>query len=122
MLAPMHSPLPAAAAPSPAADVASASLPPAGSEAPRRVLADSGLFMAGHYQHTCPGIAAARTDPLRHYCDEGWRERRQPNPYFDPGYYRARTLGGARDTKPLLHYALLGSSKDARPDAYLDPA
>jgi len=122
MLAPVHPPFPAAAAPPLAADPAPASLPAAGSEAHRRVLVDSGLFMAGHYQHTYPGIAAAHTDPLRHYCDEGWRERRQPNPYFDPGYYCARTLGGAQDTDPLLHYALLGSSKGARPNAYLDPA
>ena len=103
----------------PAADLAL--LPLAGSEAHRMVLRDSGLFMAGHYQHTCPGIAAAHADPLRHYCDEGWREGRQPNPYFDPGYYCARTLGGPPETDPLLHYALLGSSSGARPNAYLDP-
>jgi hypothetical protein len=118
---PMRPLLPAAVPPA-AAQQAPVLLPALGSEAHRRVLRDSGLFMAGHYQQTHPGIAAAHIDPLRHYCDEGWRERRQANPYFDPGFYCTRTLGDLPDTDPLLHYALIGSRAGARPNAYFDPA
>lgn len=98
-------------------------LPPPGSEAHRIVLRDSGLFMAGPYLQGCPSIAAG-TDPLRHYCDEGWREGRRPNPYFDPDFYRATAMAAPDmpGTDPLLHYALIGSRAGAKPNAYLDPA
>ncbi|MGI4975998.1 MAG: glycoside hydrolase family 99-like domain-containing protein [Janthinobacterium lividum] len=101
-----------------------AALPPPGSDAHRTLLHDSGLFMAGHYLHAYPALAAAHTDPLRHYCDTGWREHRQPNPYFDPAFYRARAMAsaGTPDTDPLLHYALLGSPDGAWPNPCLDPA
>ncbi len=134
----MPPPLPAAGAAPPAGPPpATSGLPPPGSDAHRAVLRDSGLFMAGHYLHACPGIAAAQADPLRHYCDEGWRQHRQPNPYFDPAFYRARTMAApaatpdaaappdttaAPDTDPLLHYALLGSRSGAWPNPCLDPA
>ena len=99
-------------------------LPAPGSDAHRAVLRDGGLFMAGHYLHSYPGIATAQADALRHYCDAGWREHRSPNPYFDPGFYRARAMAapGEPDTDPLLHYALLGSRGGARPNPALDPA
>ena len=132
----MPPPLPAAdVAPPGARRPAPSALPPTGSDAHRTVLRDSGLFMAGHYLHTYPEVAAAHTDPLRHYCDEGWREHRSPNPYFDPAFYRARAMAPPPaasapdaapvpplDTDPLLHYALLGSPAGARPNPCLDPA
>ena len=112
------------------ARAAAPAMPRPGSDAHRTVLRDSGLFMAGFYRHTYPGLAGPDTDALRHYCDEGWQGHRTPNPYFDPGYYRATAMAPGRkgwsgqedDTDPLLHYALLGSPAGARPNPYLDPA
>ncbi len=118
-------PAPSPAAPArPAGQPELPELPAPGSDAHCAILRDSGLFMAGHYLHTYPALAAAPTDALRHYCDEGWRELRQPNPYFDPAFYRARAMAalGTPDTDPLLHYALLGSPAGARPNPCLDPA
>ena len=47
----------------------------------------SGLFDAAWYQVENPDVRAADLDALLHFCRDGWREGRKPNPYFDPTWY-----------------------------------
>ena len=97
-------------------------LPDPGTPAHAEALLAAGLFLAGHYLDTHPDLAEAGVDPLRHYCEHGWREGRVANPYFDAPFYAAQALRGAAPQDPLLHYALLGARLGHRPNPYFDPA
>ncbi len=81
-----------------------------------------GLFDAEHYLDASPDVVAGGADPLRHYCEHGWREHRAPNFYFDPRWYRARHMrpeeGGV---DPLLHWERHRNS-GVRPSRWFDPA
>jgi hypothetical protein len=37
---------------------------------------------------TMPDVVGAGADLAQHVCQHGWRERRRPNAYFDPAWYR----------------------------------
>lgn len=59
---------------------------------------------------------AAGADPLLHFISEGWREGRDPSPFFSTGYY----LGVNRDVadagiNPLYHYLVCGLQEGRRP-------
>ncbi|HEY2132634.1 MAG TPA: hypothetical protein VGH36_06630 [Acetobacteraceae bacterium] len=44
-------------------------------------------------------------DPALHFLEDGWREGRWPNPYFDTNWYLRENPDVARaGTNPLLHY------------------
>ncbi len=81
----------------------------------RHLVRRSGLFDAAYYLENSPDVRAAGADPLVHFIDYGWRERRRPSPEFDTALYLQEQpeveLAGQN---PLLH--LLYTSR-ARPDA-----
>ncbi len=66
----------------------------------------SGRFDPTYYQATYFDIAAAGADPLRHFCEHGWREARSPGPWFDMGLQKA--LHGQMRHNPLLSWQLWG--------------
>lgn len=69
----------------------------------------SGLFDATYYLDNNPDVAAAKIEPLRHFCEHGWLSLKKPNPDFDIWWYWAMYLDPARDAiNPLVHYALVG--------------
>ena len=85
-------------------------------------IAELGLFDASHYLETHLDVAQAGCDPLRHYCEHGWREDRSPNFYFDPAWYRARHMRPEdTETDPLLHWERFRHS-GVRPSGWFDPA
>ncbi len=50
---------------------------------------------------------------LRHYCERGWREGRNPNLNFDTlGYLRANPDVAAIGANPFYHYLLTGQAED----------
>lgn len=56
-----------------------------------------------------PALRAANVDPIRHYCELGWREMRDPSLQFSTAYYlesnpNLRKAG----LNPLLHYVQHG--------------
>jgi hypothetical protein len=86
------------------------------------VLRDQGLFDDNYYALHSGDVLATGTDLLRHYCDFGWRENRQPNFYFDCRWYAATNpeveqLG----VNPLAHYLLVGEPEGRRPIVFFDP-
>jgi CDP-glycerol glycerophosphotransferase (TagB/SpsB family) len=85
------------------------------------LLAGSGLFDADYYVENNPDVARAGIDPLRHFCEHGWRELRKPNRNFDVWWYWASYLDPASDSiNPLVHYARSGLSIGlrTRPESY----
>jgi len=86
------------------------------------VLRDQGLFDENYYALHSGDVLATGVDLLRHYCEFGWREQRQPNFYFDCRWYAATNpevdqLG----VNPLAHYLLVGEPEGRRPIVFFDP-
>jgi hypothetical protein len=63
------------------------------------------LFSSSYYLARNPDVAAANVNPLLHWLDDGWRERRDPHPLFSSSYYLARNPDvAAANVNPLLHW------------------
>ena len=59
------------------------------------------------YRTVYEDVARAGIDPVRHYVDEGWREGRDPAPWFSTRAYLARNPDVA-GTNPFHHYLTWG--------------
>ena len=69
----------------------------------------SGLFDADYYLAMYPDIQPPPKDPIRHYCERGWREGRNPSAEFDTqGYLDAYADIKDADMNPLWHYVVAG--------------
>jgi hypothetical protein len=88
----------------------------------RAVLRDSGLFQPGWYLAAYPDVADSGVDPLEHFCRNGWREGRKPNPHFETAWY-LKTYGTAvgHDVNPLVDYVTVGEVAGRRPFPKFDP-
>lgn len=60
-------------------------------------------FDSAYYLASYPDVAEIGIDPFLHYCRHGWRELRNPSPFFDAAWYSKFYLRG-RKQDPLLHY------------------
>jgi hypothetical protein len=86
------------------------------------VLRDQGLFDENYYALHSGDVLATGADLLRHYCEFGWREQRQPNFYFDSRWYAATNPEvGELGVNPLAHYLLVGEPEGRRPIVFFDP-
>jgi hypothetical protein len=86
------------------------------------VLRGEGVFDENYYALHSGDVLSSGTDLLRHYCEFGWREGRQPSFYFDAGWYTSTNpevteLG----VNPLAHYLLVGEAEGRRPIVFFDP-
>jgi glycosyltransferase involved in cell wall biosynthesis/SAM-dependent methyltransferase len=79
----------------------------------------SGRFDADYYTSMYPEIEPAPVDPIRHYCEQGWQEGRNPSDDFDTDYYLS-TYSDIRNAEvnPFWHFVVAGASEQrhARPD------
>lgn len=83
-------------------------------------LRDSGLVDAEWYAAAGP---VPGDDPVAHFLDHGWREGRQPNPYFAPEWYLRQNPDVLRaGLNPLLHYLRHGEGERRAPCAWFDLA
>jgi hypothetical protein len=81
-------------------------------------IAAAALLDREYYAKTYPDVAASGTDPLEHFCRFGWREGRQPNPWFDTEWYLAQNQDVCRaGLNPLVHYIRHGEEEGRRPTA-----
>jgi hypothetical protein len=86
------------------------------------VLRGEGLFDDNYYALNSHDVLASGANLLRHYCEFGWREQRQPNFYFDCRWYTATNPEVAQlGVNPLAHYLLIGEPEGRRPIVYFDP-
>jgi len=79
------------------------------------------LFDAAWYLGQYSDVAASGVDPLRHYLEWGFRERRNPNPVFNTDWYLSRNddVDGA-ELNPLLHYLTCGAREGRDPGPLFD--
>lgn len=75
-------------------------------------------FDSGYYLEAYPDVAKAGMDPFAHYLAAGWREGRDPSPYFSSRrYLDANPDVQASGRNPLVHYVEEGRAQGrvARP-------
>lgn len=73
---------------------------------------------AAFYRSAYPDVAGAGADPLRHYALTGWREGRDPAPWFSTKAYLAANADVASaGAEPLHHYLTRGryEGRDVHP-------
>ncbi len=89
-------------------------------EAEVGAISKSGLFDVAYYLAMYPDIQAQPADPIRHYCEHGWREGRNPSDDFDTrGYLDAYSDIKNANLNPFWHYVVAGisESRQATPDS-----
>ena len=70
----------------------------------------SGLFDDAFYRSMYPDINLGTDDPIRHYCERGWREGRNPSDDFDTAFYLRTYDDIARHgINPFWHYVTAGA-------------
>jgi GR25 family glycosyltransferase involved in LPS biosynthesis len=84
-----------------------------GTSTDAKVIRAAGLFDDAFYLTTYPDVARTGMDPLFHYLEYGAREKRRPNPDFDPIFYAGQVKTLRPSENPLLHYIAVG-----RPSGY----
>lgn len=72
----------------------------------------SGLFDETFYRAMYPDVRYAEHDPIRHYCEIGWKEGKNPSEDFDTRFY-LQTYGdiAAADMNPFWHFVHAGRSE-----------
>jgi len=70
----------------------------------RKVLKEN--FDYDYYIETYEDIKNSGVDPLHHYITYGWKENRNPTPYFDTEWYRSNIEIG--NMNPFSHWLLVG--------------
>ncbi len=81
-----------------------------------RIDANALIFDSEWYRAVHPDVAASRIDPVRHYFDNGAREGRNPNPYFNTAWYASKNPDvAAAGLNPFLHFLLYGAHEGRLP-------
>jgi GT2 family glycosyltransferase/glycosyltransferase involved in cell wall biosynthesis len=74
-------------------------------------------FDAKFYLATYVDVQKSRCDPLQHYAKYGWRERRDPTPFFSTSYYLDRNPEVMRlNLNPFYHYIVRGRREGRMPN------
>ena len=81
----------------------------------------SGLFQEAWYLTMYPDVAGVGLDPLEHFCLDGWREGRDPNPFFNSRWYLENYGDLTGDVNPLLDYIMVGEGVGRKPARDFDP-
>lgn len=82
------------------------------------LLGQSGWLDAEWYLAKYPDVREAGLDPVEHYLDFGWKERRDPSPRFDTmGYLMANLDVAKSGTNPLVHFLEHGLAEGRPPGA-----
>jgi hypothetical protein len=70
-----------------------------------------------------PDVAALNVDAVDHFLNTGWRERRNPNPWFHTAWYLGKNPDVlARNINPLQHFVLEGAAAGLQPSPGFDIA
>ncbi|CZT37366.1 rhamnosyltransferase WsaF family glycosyltransferase [Rhizobium sp. 9140] len=87
----------------------------------KNIIAES--FDAGFYRDSSPDLQGADIDYLEHFLLFGWRENRDPAPWFSTSYYRqSYPRAEAYEIDPLTHYLIWGRSQGFKTHPNLPPA
>jgi hypothetical protein len=87
----------------------------------RLLLPTSKLFWKNWYLNENDDVKESGMDPYTHYLVYGWRERRNPNPFFDCSYYLIRNPDvAASGVDPMTHYLVNGWKEGRNPSPFFD--
>jgi hypothetical protein len=77
-----------------------------------RTIRNSTFFEEAFYLEANPDVRAGRCDAALHFLVRGWREGRDPGPYFSTTGYLARNPDvAAAGLNPLIHYESCGRNE-----------
>ncbi len=77
-------------------------------------------FDRDYYLAVNPDVAQSRFDPLSHFVEFGWRERRDPNAFFSTSDYLEENADVASaGVNPFYHYVAAGRGEGRSPKASL---
>jgi hypothetical protein len=77
-----------------------------------RLVKDSGCFDVDFYLQQNSDVRASAADPVRHYCEFGWAEGRNPSASFDTHRYLQVNPDVARSgANPLVHFLRFGRTE-----------
>ncbi len=80
------------------------------------VIRGSGRFGEAFYRAMNPDLQPTPQDPVRHYCEFGWREGRDPSDDFSTNEYLVSHPDiAAADLNPFLHYVVAGAAEGRAP-------
>lgn len=80
-----------------------------------RAIRESRLFDEAYYLAMNADLEPPPTDPIRHYCEQGWQEHRNPSEDFDSRFYRdAYADIRAHGVNPFYHYVVAGRAEHRR--------
>ncbi len=81
------------------------------------------LFDANSYREQRCELDGREVSPLQHYLEQGWREGRDPHPWFCNNWYLYRNSDVLADggMSPLEHYLLHGWKEGRKPSPVFDP-
>lgn len=90
-------------------------------EKDEKFIKDSGTFSAEYYLKCYPDVSKSGINPLAHFMNHGWKEGRNPNPYFDTKWYlHAYPDVAASEINPLVHYVRFGGTEGRNPGPMFD--
>ena len=70
-----------------------------------KIIKKSGLFDINYYLRTNPDIRKADISPLKHFCEFGWKENRNPSANFQTeAYLNTHSELKHSEINPLLHF------------------
>ena len=75
------------------------------------------LFDTTYYTKMYPDVKKSGLNPLYHYLEFGWLEKRKPTAWFDTDFYQKKYLDGKSDINPFLHYFTFGQHNNFLPSA-----
>ncbi|WP_179945975.1 glycosyltransferase [Polynucleobacter asymbioticus] len=78
------------------------------------------LFNTEYYLSNYLDVEQQQFDPVYHFAAFGDKEGRQPNPLFDPRFYKSKARGKLKNVNSLLHYFYCGQYRRYSPSAWFD--
>ncbi len=81
------------------------------------VIKFSRLFDENWYLKQYPDVRSARMDPIEHYVLHGWREGRNPAPWFNTSFYLQNNPDVAKKgINPFFHWIKWGQHENRKPN------
>lgn len=87
-----------------------------------RLLRRSILFDPSYYLNRYQDVAQLGANPILHYLNFGYQEKRQPSVFFDPLYYESQLSSDIEEKlAPLTHYLTKGYKDHLSPHPLFNP-
>ena len=76
-----------------------------------KIIKKQKIFNSKNYLNEQKDVRESGLDPIYHYVNYGYKENRNPTPYFYNKYYTEKYLSNTEFWNPLTHYILIGKKR-----------